>query len=751
MNDISEIKALLKSCSTLSLSGLELRDYQISSAWKSVQANSLVVLPTGLGKTIVALIHVALILNKHESNKKPAIVIMIAPTRALIIQHVETFRSWLKLEPGDLMVIDGSKSPKKREQIYNNLPGKPIVFFMTPQTLSNDLLKNRFPRKVIIDLIFDEAHHARDNHPYALIYRDLKEHGVSPRVLALTASPGNDKDSILELCSLLDIEKSNMIFKSRKDQDVKEYIQPINVKRVAVVLPKLHAHVIASLKSLLFELLTWLLMAGVKEADVLTRDNKWKKSIPKMFFLNLLEKYMKESSSSGSLGRNIVSKLASCVKIHHMVDLIETQGLESFMEYHEKLMVDFKKKPSKATGYILANNQYNEVIKNASAILKSSRKDKKIHPKLVVLKNIVKEFLESNPGSKILVFAKYRTSVKMIMNFLGELDGIKVHRFVGQASRSKKDQGMKRANQEKTLKDFKEGNLDVLVATSVAEEGLDIAECNLVIFYETVASPIKFIQRMGRTGRKQAGNVVILYTSGTMDQFRMKALDSKMVKLKNVYYQVKNYSVNDDASKIFLGQQVLSRKAKYDSFFKISRGKGECANSSRDSVNDGFSNKKKNSRLNISELKQWQDGDPIMISGKCLLINDITRCLEDLGISHVIVEHSDADLIFNRNVAIKILKLGDACDYCLNGTIFKTLEQLNKNHENNLVIVWSGNVDLNRMQASKKVVIEWIKRFSKAYNVKLIECSSLLTLKRVLMDIHGNSSLMYNSQVHLVN
>jgi len=57
-----------------------------------------------------------------------------------------------------------------------------------------------------------------------------------------------------------------------------------------------------------------------------------------------------------------------------------------------------------------------------------------------------------------------------------------------------------------------------LVATCIAEEGLDIPSVELVVFYEPIPSEIRYIQRRGRTGRKKFGKVKILITQDTIDE-----------------------------------------------------------------------------------------------------------------------------------------------------------------------------------------------------------------------------------------
>ena len=157
-----------------------------------------------------------------------------------------------------------------------------------------------------------------------------------------------------------------------------------------------------------------------------------------------------------------------------------------------------------------------------------------IHPKYYVLEKLLLQEITINPTSRILVFVKLRDSVKNIVNKLksSNSEGIlKPARFVGQATKSKDDKGLSQKKQLEILKQFKQGHYNILVSTNVGEEGLDIAECDLVIFYDVVASEIRFIQRKGRTARHREGKVIILYCKDTHDEIYMHIALNKLKKM----------------------------------------------------------------------------------------------------------------------------------------------------------------------------------------------------------------------------
>jgi len=84
--------------------------------------------------------------------------------------------------------------------------------------------------------------------------------------------------------------------------------------------------------------------------------------------------------------------------------------------------------------------------------------------------------------------------------------------------RKKNGSGLSQKEQKKIIEEFSAGEINVLVATSIAEEGLDIPEVNSVVFYEPIASAIRSIQRRGRTARLSKGKLIMLITKDTKDE-----------------------------------------------------------------------------------------------------------------------------------------------------------------------------------------------------------------------------------------
>ena len=713
---LEKIENFFKSCTFLDLEGIELRDYQLIAAWKSREASTLIVLPTGLGKTLVALLHVAISINsmKHDTKSNNSIIILLAPTRALLVQHQKLFIRRFKLPKENFTIIDGSIIPTKRADFYlENKNETPCVLFMTPQTLQNDLSSHVFPVERLSTLIFDEAHHATSQHPYTQIFNDVISRGFHPLILAMTASPGDNKETINGLLETLHITPDQVFCRTRDDHDVRKYIHPIKIERIGVELPEEWRDAWIKFMDALAIRCNWLLAAGVKKADIFDADRNYKKAISKKLFIELLSEFGVDSNENPARYK-ILSKVASCIKIHHALEQLEMYGLQAVLDYYDNLVKDKSKKSSKATNDVLTDVSFNQGIEIVQDLNENDHSSIRLHPKLLALEDLLGQYLVENTDSRVLIFANYRTSVRMIINHLKKDPRIRIHKFVGQSTKSKKDKGMNRKKQEEILEKFKSGKFNSLVATSVAEEGLDVAECDLVVFYESVSSTIKFIQRKGRTGRKRTGSVAILYTLGTMDEYRLRGLDNKLAKLRNVYISFKKYTSGYDKSPIRHESTNQDRK--------------------RDTL-DNFINSNSNNdkfHLSISDLKGMQHAHPIKIKRDVPGAEKLISWLHDQNIPTLIVENSPfPDIIIDRHVAIDVYSYKDAENAFLQNKIFMKINILKNGFEKSIVLLWENE---KRSMTSDFVVKYWLKTLCKANGLIFLEFSKLFVLGIILKD-----------------
>ncbi len=473
---------------------------------QALNSNSLVVLPTGLGKTLIAVFIAGEILNGSPEETK---IVILAPTRPLIQQHFESFRTFLTLPPEAFSILTGGISPKKRQNLFDQSK----ILFMTPQTLRNDLLETRYNLSKVGLLVFDEAHRASGNYAYCQIAPLYQKMAPDGRTLALTASPGASRVKIDQLCKNLNIPEEGIIIRTRTDEDVRPYVKPMEVVKHGVLPTPLMKAALEKLREVLQQKYSYL-----QSWRILDEETNLEK-ITQKTLIRLMQEYQervkRERSKEVFAG---LSLLAQAQKLNHMLGLVETQGMDLLLEYLEAM----KRKVIKGTGskadqYLLKDPLIYKLFQQM-LVQKQRDKTKLFHPKFLELVNVIQEQLQTSPSARILVFAKLRSTVSLLVKRLNKYEGCRAVRFVGQATKSKRDQGLSQKDQIQIIEEFKQNVWNILVSTNVAEEGLDIAECDLVVFYDTVASEIRLIQRRGRTARSQAGKVLILYCIGTSDE-----------------------------------------------------------------------------------------------------------------------------------------------------------------------------------------------------------------------------------------
>jgi Fanconi anemia group M protein len=468
---------------------IERRSYQIAITATALMNNTLVVLPTGLGKTVIALLVIASRLHNKDGK-----ALVLAPTKPLVEQHAEFFRRTLKIPPNQIVALSGEIPPDKRIQLWRNAK----VIVSTPQVVENDLIAGRISLEDVVHITFDEAHRAVGNYSYVFIAKHYFKQAKDPLVLAITASPGSDLERIEEVIRNLGIEEIEV--RTEWDEDVKPYIHEKKIEWIKVEIPKELKEIRDLLQNCIDLRLKRLEGLGVKATGLSKKE-----------LLALQEALQAEAYESRDQRLfDALSVLAEVLKIQHAIELIETQGLDALKHYLRRLVMEAKSKGgSKASKNLIVDSAFKKAVVKA---LKCGVD----HPKLEKLKEIVIDQLKRNADSRIIVFTNFRDTADVIARELQNL-GISAVRFVGQANREG-DRGLKQREQVEIIERFRAGEIKVLVATSVGEEGLDIPEVDLVVFYEAIPSEIRAIQRKGRTGRKREGRIVVLITKGTRDE-----------------------------------------------------------------------------------------------------------------------------------------------------------------------------------------------------------------------------------------
>ncbi len=470
---------------------VEQRLFQLDLAANALKSSSLIVVPTGLGKTVIALM---VLLARLERGR----VLFLAPTKPLVEQHANFLRRVLK-DSGMVVMMTGEMLPEKRKAAWE---GARIVT-STPQVIENDLLSRRIDLEDVSLIIFDEAHRAVGNYAYVYIAERYAREGAEPLVLGITASPGSDKEKIAEICTNLSIE--NIQTRTERDSDVAPFVHHREIEWVKLTVPKELLDIRTSIEEVLRERIDDLNLLGISPAKIDPRASKKELLGLQAMLMSSAKRQANQATFKG------ISILAEVLKLYHAVELAETQGTEALLKYFQRLQGEaISKSGSKASRRIMEDPKFRQAIQALEEL-------KVEHPKPAMVRKILHQQIEAKPESRIMVFTNYRDTASALLRLLKGDPVVRAVRFVGQSSRAD-DEGLSQKKQAEILQKFREGEYNVLIATSVGEEGIDIPATDMVLFYEPVPSEIRSIQRKGRTGRARSGRVVVLMARGTRDE-----------------------------------------------------------------------------------------------------------------------------------------------------------------------------------------------------------------------------------------
>jgi Fanconi anemia group M protein len=469
---------------------LERREYQVTLAERALDTHSLVCLPTGLGKTAVSLLVTASRL--HEVGGR---ALLLAPTKPLVAQHADFYREALQVPDDEVAVFTGEVRPDDRADHWDDAR----VVIATPQVVENDLVGNRISLADVTHCIFDECHRATGEYAYNYIAERYHADADDPLVTGMSASPGDDEEAILEICGNLGI--GNVEVMTEEDADVAAYTHETSVEWKRIDLPETVLEVRDALQEVVEDR-----MATLKELGVTTTTQA---DISEREIQRIQGKVQELMNADKSEGYEGMSLLAEVRKLRTALTYVETQSVESFRRYMERQTEAARSSgASKADQRMISEPRVRGAVRTAEAY-------DDLHPKFRRARMLIAETLGIEGGERVILFTESRDTAETLTEFLSE--HFATERFVGQSDTEGSD-GMTQVQQQDTLERFRAGEFEVLVSTSVAEEGLDVPEVDLVLFYEPVPTAIRSIQRKGRTGRQTEGRVVVLLAEDTRDE-----------------------------------------------------------------------------------------------------------------------------------------------------------------------------------------------------------------------------------------
>jgi len=475
--------------------GIEPRKYQKEIAESAlVHGNTLVVLPTGMGKTLIALLVM-------EKKMQEGAILFLAPTKPLVAQHLKTVQELL---PGaDAIAITGEINKKARKSMWK----EHAIIVATPQTVERDL--NIIEKERFSLVVLDEVHRAIGRYAYAEIAQQFKPYSM---ILGLTASPGGKKIKIEEIKDTLSIV--NVESRDHLDEDVKPYVKEMDIEWITVD----EREEYATVKKRLHELMEWYLnlvrhygfqvYAKSRKAMLMSQQSIMRSRIKSKY--------------------HALKYLSAAINLDYATEMLETQSMDAFLSYIENL----KNRETKGAQLLANDGRLQEIAE-------SVRQNKVIHPKMQKLI----ELIEADRNAKYIVFSQYTAQIEYLEKTLS-LFGFRCRKFMGQRK------GFTRKQQLEIIEQFRNNEFDILIASSIGEEGLDIPSVDYVIFYEPIPSEIRTIQRRGRAGRAKKGFVRILITKGTRDEASYFSSLRKEKSMKRIINRMKGEKVGAGPRKL---------------------------------------------------------------------------------------------------------------------------------------------------------------------------------------------------------
>ena len=508
------------------------RRYQLYAISRALFSNTLVCYPTGLGKTLIA----AVVMHNFFRWFPESKVVFIAPTKPLVAQQMKACHKFMGLDESAISEMTGKASGENRKVVWNDKEVR--VYFCTPQTFWNDVKRGICPYDRISCVVVDECHRATGQADIVKAVKDMRNvKQCKFRVLGLSATPGSSHEQVQEVIDSLGI--STLVFKDETDQDVAPYVHNKR-SEVVVVNPDCAGNasrcmLMATLQRIVGDLSSKGHYYGVADAERVTR-----------FAMQNAKKACKKSTWTVA-GQFIQAQILADLR-----DQLDGYGPKTALSFLQSKMVEEKHLKSLHS----SDPQFAHFVASLQRAQGSN-------PKLEKLKKILHEFFTSDPGRtatrtagavgplavrRAIIFASLRDGVASIVDALETMSPlVRAKMFIGQGGGGKGQTGMKQSEQKQVLADFSTGACNLLVATCIGEEGLDIPNVDLIVCFDAISSPTRALQRQGRTGRHGDGRIIYLVTAGQEeDRFNKSA-----IAMKKLHAQLKEaeqfFTLNENA------------------------------------------------------------------------------------------------------------------------------------------------------------------------------------------------------------
>ncbi|XP_030133237.4 interferon-induced helicase C domain-containing protein 1 isoform X1 [Taeniopygia guttata] len=533
---------------------LTLRDYQMEVAKPALNGDNIIIcLPTGSGKTRVAVYITKDHLDKKKRASEPGKVIVLVNKVPLVEQHLKTeFSPFLKR----WYQVIGLSGDSQLKISFPEVVRRNDVIISTAQILENSLLNASKEDEESVHLsdfsliIIDECHHTQKEGVYNNIMRRyLKEKMKNrklakenkplipqPQILGLTASPGvggatsysKAEEHILKICANLDacrimtVEEHASQLKNQVKEPSKKTVIADDKKR-------------DPFKEKITEIMT-----EIQNYCQLHPKTEFGTQTYEQWVIREEKRAAKAEKRRERVCAEHLKKYNDALQINDTIRMVDAYNLLNnfYKEEKSKKTVrsddDDDDKPA-----VSKQDETDEFLiglfhAKKKQLKELTRKPENENEKLMKLRNTLMEEFTKTEEPRGIVFTKTRLSAFALFQWIKdnpkfEEVGIKAHYLIGSGHKSEM-KPMTQNEQREVIDKFRCGNVNLLIATTVAEEGLDIKECNIVIRYGLVTNEIAMVQARGRARADESTYALVVSSdSGAVERESVNIYREKMM------------------------------------------------------------------------------------------------------------------------------------------------------------------------------------------------------------------------------
>lgn len=534
------------------------RQYQLDVLEQAKKRNTIAFLETGAGKTLIAVLLMKSISAELQKQNMKMLAVFLVPKVPLVYQQAEVIRERTGFQVGHYCGEMGQDfwDARRWQREFENKQ----VLVMTAQILLNILRHSIVKMEGINLLILDECHHAVKKHPYSLVMSEFyhtTQKEKRPSVFGMTASPVNLKGVSSQVDCAVKIRnletKLDSVVCTIKDRE--ELAKHVPMPSEVVV----EYDKAASLWSL-HEQIKQMEQTVEEAARSSSRRSKWqfmgardagaKEELRQVYGVsertesdgaaNLIQKLRAINYALGELGQWCAYKVAQAfltalqnderanyqldVKfqesyLHKVVSLLQCHLSEGAILESDAGDTETNNSPADENGPEeleegeLTNSRVVSGGEHVDVIIGAAVADGKVTPKVQSLIKILLKYQKTEDFRAIIFVERVVTALVLPKVFaeLPSLSFVKSATLIGHNN----SQEMRTSQMQDTIARFRDGRVTVLVATSVAEEGLDIRQCNVVIRFDLAKTVLAYIQSRGRA-RKPGSDYILMVERGNL-------------------------------------------------------------------------------------------------------------------------------------------------------------------------------------------------------------------------------------------